>query len=61
MMFLGTKKERGLLAWTNQTGSEGTSEESRKKFECYDMPFGNDWIYKYVYFDKVHVKDQSIV
>ena len=47
LCLTGTAKERGLHVWQD-TKDVQSEEESRKKYECYDMPFGNDAIYRCV-------------
>ena len=40
--FLGTPEERGLIQWKAQFTD--TKESSNQKDECYDLPFGMNYL-----------------
>lgn len=48
VIFVGTPEERGLTVWNKQIADE-SAEDAKQRLKCYDMPFGNDWIYRYVF------------
>ena len=50
LLLKGTRKERGLLAWgqnSKASKSLGADAETPDEFRCYDLPFGMNFIRKW--------------